>query len=117
MSYDKFSKSLLVNYMNTEVDGGTSDIIPVIEDFDDIRMVWKKDNMPDDLTPDEASSAVKKRLQQMKGNAFFYRRLLTISENMETLWSLAWENTSASLKSQIKTDAESSQRSKLLNFI
>ena len=52
----------------------------------------------------------------MKVNAFFYR-LLTITENMEKLWGLAWGNTSASLKSQIETDLDFNQRSKSLDSI
>ena len=112
VSYDEFSKSL-VNYVNTELEGG-SDVIPVIEEFDDIRVAWEIG--PNNLTPTEEASAVKKRLQQMKVNAFFYR-LLTITENMEKLWGLAWGNTSASLKSQIETDLDFNQRSKLLDSI
>jgi hypothetical protein len=114
VSYDEFSKSI-VNYVNTELEGG-SDIIPVIEEFDDIRVTWEIENMPNDLTPTEEASAVKKRLQQMKVNAFFYR-LLTITQNMEKLWGLAWGNTSASLKSQIETDLDFNQCSKSLDSI
>ena len=48
--------------MNTELEGG-SDVIPIIEDFDDIRVAWETHNMSEDLTTAEEASAVKKRLK------------------------------------------------------